>query len=52
MSRSKKKKIAWSLWIPVSLAFLVVILAWGTLIKIAREHPTSSIELSTPAAQP
>ncbi len=42
---SAKKKFAWSLWIPVVLAFLLVSAAWFTLIKIAKDHPTQTIEL-------
>lgn len=42
---SEKKKIAWSLWIPVILAFLLVISAWTVLIKIAKEHPVETIEV-------
>mgnify|MGYP001578981519 CR=1 FL=1 len=45
MSTGSKKKFAWSLWIPVILAFLLVSAAWFTLIKIAGEHPTERIEV-------
>ncbi|CAA6694478.1 MULTISPECIES: hypothetical protein [unclassified Lentimonas] len=47
MSTSEKKKFAWSLWIPVIMAFLLVIAAWSTLIKIARDNPTETVELDT-----
>ncbi|CAA6679115.1 MULTISPECIES: hypothetical protein [unclassified Lentimonas] len=47
MSTSQKKKFAWSLWIPVIMAFLLVIAAWSTLIKIARDNPTETVELDT-----
>lgn len=40
-----KKKIAWSLWIPVTVAFLVVITAWTVLLKIAKENPVEIIEI-------
>ncbi|MFP4068646.1 MAG: hypothetical protein ACLFVC_00565 [Opitutales bacterium] len=40
-----RKKIAWSLWIPVILAFLLIIGAWFTLIKIAAQNPTQQIEV-------
>lgn len=43
--KPEKKKIAWTLWIPVILAFLLVITAWTVLIKIARDHPVEQIEL-------
>lgn len=46
-----KKKFAWSLWIPVILAFLIVSAAWFTLIKIARENPTKVVELETPSSK-
>ena len=39
------KGIAWSLWIPVILAFLLVGAAWFTVIKIARQNPTESVPL-------
>lgn len=42
---SEKKKIAWSLWIPVILAFLFVITAWTVLIKVAKENPVEQIEI-------
>lgn len=42
---SEKKKIAWSLWIPVIIAFLFVITAWTVLIKIAKENPVEQVEL-------
>jgi cell division septal protein FtsQ len=42
---SEKKKIAWSLWIPVILAFVLVITAWTVLIKLARENPVETIEV-------
>lgn len=42
-----KKKIAWSLWIPVILAFLFVIAAWTVLIKIAKENPVEQIEIKS-----
>ncbi len=40
-----KKQFAWSLWIPVILAFVLVITAWTVLIKIARENPVETIEV-------
>jgi len=43
--KSEKKKTAWSLWIPVVLAFLLVIAAWTVLIQIAKENPVEQIEL-------
>ncbi|WPJ97666.1 hypothetical protein SH580_08080 [Coraliomargarita algicola] len=45
MSTPKKKKFAWSLWIPVTLAFILVIIAWTILIKIAKENPVETIEI-------
>ena len=46
-SRRKQRKFAWSLWIPVILAFLLVISAWTILIKIAGENPVETIEINT-----
>ncbi|HKK17245.1 MAG TPA: hypothetical protein VJ952_01080 [Opitutales bacterium] len=43
--KPEKKKIAWSLWIPVILAFILVIVAWTTLINIAKENPVELIEI-------
>jgi len=40
-----KKRFAWSLWIPVILAFVLVIIAWTFLIKIAKENPVETIEI-------
>jgi len=47
MSEAPKKEIAWSLWIPVVLGFLLVIAAWMVLIKIARENPVEQIEVES-----
>ncbi len=48
MKPTDTKPFAWSLWIPVILVFVVVILAWSILIKIAREHPTEVVPLEQP----
>ncbi len=45
--RGKQRKFAWSLWIPVILAFLLVISAWTVLIKIAGENPVELIKTNT-----
>ncbi len=45
MSAPKQKKFVWSLWIPVILAFILVIAAWTTLIKIAKDNPVEVIEV-------
>lgn len=45
MQTKGKKKIAWSLWVPVILAFLLVIGAWFTLIKVAKENPVEPIQI-------
>lgn len=47
MSAPEKKSFAWSLWIPVILAFVVVSIAWFILIKIAKENPTEVIEIKS-----
>ena len=41
-----KRKFAWSLWIPVILAFVLVICAWTILIKIAKDNPVETIDVS------
>lgn len=46
---SEQKKIAWSLWIPVTLAFVLVACAWTVLIKIAKENPVESVEIEKPS---
>lgn len=43
----KKKKIAWSLWIPVIIAFLLVTAAWTVIIKLAKENPVETIEIES-----
>ncbi len=47
MSTGSPKRIAWSLWIPVILAFLLIIAVWSVIIKIAHEHPVESVPLET-----
>ncbi|MEO0795635.1 MAG: hypothetical protein AAFX93_10750 [Verrucomicrobiota bacterium] len=37
----------WTLWLPVFLAFVLLIAAWTTLIKIAADHPTERIHPET-----
>ncbi len=49
---SQKKKICWSLWIPVTLAFLLVIAAWFTIIKIAKANPTETVPLENTTTLP
>ena len=43
--KGKRHRFTWSLWIPVILAFLLVISAWTVLIKIAGENPVETIEI-------
>ncbi len=45
--KKPKRKFAWSLWIPVILAFVIVITAWAILIKLARDNPTEVIPVQT-----
>lgn len=40
-----------TLWLPVTLLFVVIIAAWATLITIASKHPVEMIEVEKPAAQ-
>jgi len=41
----KSPRIAWTLWLPVLLAFLLVGAAWFVIIQLAAENPTERIEL-------
>ena len=50
MAPPTEKNFAWSLWIPVILAFLLVIIAWFTLIKIAQQNPTENVPLEADTA--
>lgn len=43
----EKKGIAWSLWIPVTIAFLIIMTAWATIIKIAADNPTEVIPIKS-----
>lgn len=45
--QGKQRRFTWSLWIPVILAFLLVISAWTVLIKIASENPVELIKTTT-----
>ena len=46
MSENKKeKRFAWSLWIPVILAFVLVATAWFFLIKIAKANPVETVPI-------
>ncbi len=51
MPPTTRKRIAWSLWIPVILAFLLVCAAWFTFIKIAQQNPTESVPLESDSIQ-
>ena len=42
-----RKSSGWTLWIPVILAFLLVIGAWFTIIKIAQQNRTDSVPLDS-----
>jgi len=46
-ANSTNRRAAWALWIGVVIMFLIVITAWTTLIKIAKENPVETIELDT-----
>ncbi|MGB0416643.1 MAG: hypothetical protein ACPGKS_07330 [Coraliomargarita sp.] len=46
-----KKGICWSLWIPVTLAFVLVIAAWFTIITIAKENPTETVPLHSTTSE-
>ena len=51
MPPTTRKHIAWSLWIPVILAFLLVCAAWFTFIKIAQQNPPESVPLEPDSIQ-
>ncbi|MEM7791511.1 MAG: hypothetical protein AAF546_08940 [Verrucomicrobiota bacterium] len=41
--KKEKKRFAWSLWLPVTIAFLIIIGAWTTFIVISINHPTERV---------
>lgn len=44
-AQKEKKNRKLSLWIPVVLAFVLVIVAWSVLINIAANNPTEKVPL-------
>ena len=51
----RKRRVWWTLWFPVLLAFLLIIGAWVTVIVIAANNPTERVpaaEEGDPAAEP
>lgn len=47
-----RRRGAWALWLGVILMFLLVISAWVTLIKIAKENPVEQIEIRSDRSDP
>jgi len=47
MPSPQKSRIAWSLWIPVILVFLIIILGWIVRINLAQENPIEMIEIKS-----
>ncbi len=48
MSKSTdKRSLGIPLWVPVTLAFILLIAAWTTLIIIAKNHPPDFIPVET-----
>ena len=45
MKNNPKNPSAWSLWIPVTMAFLLVIAAWVITIRLAKNTPSDPIPL-------
>jgi asparagine N-glycosylation enzyme membrane subunit Stt3 len=45
--QAKRTLFAWTLWLPVILAFLLVISAWTILIKVAGENPVETIKIDS-----
>lgn len=48
MKTMHKKEIAWSLWLPVIGVFALISAVWFFTIRLAHQHPTQVIEVSTP----
>lgn len=47
LTSGQGRRGAWALLIGVIIMFLLVITAWTTLIKIARENPVEQIEIQS-----
>lgn len=47
---SKPRGLRIPLWVPVTLAFILLIAAWTTLIVIAQKHPTERVPVETASA--
>jgi hypothetical protein len=45
MKTMHKKEFAWSLWLPVIAAFILVTTVWFFTIKLASENPTEVIKV-------
>lgn len=45
MKNNVNTRPAWSLWLPVTMAFLLVIAAWAYTIRLAKETPSTPIPL-------
>ena len=41
----KNRRIAWSLWIPVILLFVITTIGWIVMVRIAKENPVEMIEV-------
>ena len=52
MNNDSDERVAWSLWIPVTIAFVLLIAAWATIIFIASKNPTERIEIEETEVQP
>lgn len=45
MNKLRTTYIAWSLWLPVALAFICIIFAWIHLIQLAQKEPMEYVPL-------
>lgn len=41
--RQRQRRVWWTLWFPVVLAFLLIIAAWVTVIVIATRNPAERL---------
>lgn len=46
-NNKSNRRGAWALWIGVIIMFLLVITAWTTFIKIAKDNPVEQIEVKS-----
>jgi len=47
MKTMHKKEVAWSLWLPVIGAFVLISAVWFFTIQLAQENPTEVIQVES-----